>query len=249
MGLTVGSTSIQLTLFNNNARTNAALGRATERLATGLRINHGSDDPAGLIAAERLRSDLVQFSAQTRANNAERSQINIQQSGRQIASDVLIRVRGLVVEAADGSTSTEQKQAIQSEIDASLDSLRTLGAISGFDIPAELEVLRQGGSANVVNGDAAAATAVLDEQLSTIHQASAAAGAYQKYTLDVNQRLAEDQAVATAQALSLQADADYAEETSNLVRSQILTQASYNTLNLAQQLQREGITTLFNALL
>jgi flagellin len=249
MGLTVGSTSIQLTLFNNNARINAALGRATERLATGLRINRGSDDPAGLIGAEHLRGDLVQFSAQTRANSALQSQIDIQQRGRQIASDVLIHVRGLVVDAADSSTSTEQRQAIQQEIDTSLDALDTLGSISGFAIPTELESLRLGGSANVVDGDTAEATTVLDEQLSTINQASAAAGAYQKYTLDVNQRLAEDQAIATAQALSLQADADYAEESSNLVKSQILTQASYNTIVLAQQLQREGVTSLFNALL
>ncbi len=249
MGLTVGSTSIQLTLFNNNARTNAALGRATERLATGLRINRGSDDPAGLVSAEQSLGDLVQFSAQTRANSALQSQIDVQQRGRQIASDVLIHVRGQVIEAADGSTSNEQKQAIQSEIDASLDSLRTLGAISGFAIPAELESLRLGGSANVVDGDTAEATAVLDEQLSTINQASAATGAYQKYTLDVNQRLAEDQAVATAQALSLQADANYAEESSNLVKSQILTRASYKTLVLAQKLQREGLSMLFDALL
>jgi flagellin-like hook-associated protein FlgL len=90
---------------------------------------------------------------------------------------------------------------------------------------------------------------VLDEQLATIIEAAAAAGAYQKYTLDVNQRLAEDQAVATAQALSLQQDADYAEESSNLVKSQILTVASYDTLTLAQRLQHEGLSKLFSGLL
>ena len=29
-----------------------------ERLATGLRINRGADDPAGLIVSERLRSEI-----------------------------------------------------------------------------------------------------------------------------------------------------------------------------------------------
>jgi len=249
MSLTVGATSIQLTLFNNNARTNAALGQATERLATGLRINRASDDPAGLIGAEQLRGDLVELSAQFRVNSTLNQQIDIQQRGRQIASDLLIEVRGLVVEASDSSTSTEQRQAIQQQIETSLDTLDTLGSISGFAIPAELEELRLGGSANVVDGDPAEAVEVLDEQLATIHQAAAAAGAYQKYTLDVNQRLAEDQAVATAQALSLQADADYAEESSNLVKSQILTEASYKTMILAQKLRREGLSMLFDALL
>ncbi len=249
MGLNIGVSSVQLTLLNNNKRTNDALGRATERLATGRRINRGSDDPAGLIGAEQLRGDLVDLRAQTRANSALQLQTNTQQQGRQIASDVLIEVRGLIVEASNLSSSDEQRQAIQQQIDSSLDALDTLGSISGFALPAELESLRTSGSNNVVDGDAAEAIEVLDEQLSTINQASAAAGAYQKYTLDINQRLAEDKAVITAQALSLQEDADYAQESANLIKSQILTEASIKTIALAQKLQREGTTLLFKSLL
>ena len=36
----------------------ADLSLRLERLSTGLRINRGKDDPAGLIASERLRSEL-----------------------------------------------------------------------------------------------------------------------------------------------------------------------------------------------
>ena len=249
MALNIGVTSVQLTLLNNNRRTSEGLGRATERLATGLRINRGSDDPAGLIGAEQLRGDLVDFSAQTRANSTLQLQTNVQQQGRQIASDVLIEVRGLIVEASNLSSSEEQVQAIQQQIDLSLDALDTLGSISGFTLPAELETLRTGGSNSVVDGDPAEAIEVLEEQLSTINQASAAAGAYQKYTLDVNQRLAEDKAVATARALSLQEDADYAQESSNLVKSKILNEASIKTIALAQSLQREATNRLFDTLL
>jgi flagellin len=249
VGLNIGQTSAQLTLLNNSHRTNEALGRATERLATGLRINRGSDDPAGLIGAEQLRGDLIDLAAQTSINRNLQLQTNVQQHGRQIASDVLIEVRGLIVEASNLSSSPDQLQAIQQQIDRSLDSLDSLGSISGFSIPAELETLRTGGSHSIVEGDAAEAIEVLDEQLATINQASAAAGAYQKYTLDVNQRLAEDKAVATAQALSLQQDADYAQETSNLIKSKILSEASIKTIALAQRLQREGTNLLFDTLL
>jgi flagellin len=224
------------------------LGRTFERLATGRRINRGSDDLAGLIGAIQLRGDLVDLRAQTRVNNTLQFRTNIQQQGRQIASDVLIEVRGLIVEASNLSSSDEQRQAIQQQIDQSLDALDTLGSISGFAIPAELDSLRTGGSNNVVDGGAAEAIEVLDEQLSTIHQASAAAGAYQKYTLDVNQRLAEDKGVIIAQALSLQEDADYAQESANLIKSQILSEASIKTIALAQKLQREGTALLFNLL-
>ena len=65
MGLSIGSGGIQITLLNNNASANRFTNQATERLATGQRINRASDDPAGLIAAEQARrqsqvGDLVQ---------------------------------------------------------------------------------------------------------------------------------------------------------------------------------------------
>jgi flagellin-like hook-associated protein FlgL len=235
VALNIGASSTQLTLLNNSRRNNEGLGRATERLATGLRINRGSDDPAGLIGAEQLRGDLVDISAQTRINSTLQMQTNIQQQGRQIASNVLIEMRGLAVEAANLSASQEQTSAIQTQFDQSLDSLDTLGAISGFSVPAELETLRSGGDNSIEGGNAADAIEVLDEQLATINKASAAAGAYQKYTLDIDQRLAEDKAVVTAQALSLQEDADYAQETSNLIKSKILNEASIKTIALAQR--------------
>ncbi len=249
MALNIGATGIQLTLLNNNRRTSEGLGRATERLATGLRINRGSDDPAGLIGAEQLRGDLIDLGAQTRINSTLQLQTNVQQQGRQIASDVLIEVRGQIVEASNLSASEEQTEAIQQQIDLSLDALDTLGSISGFTLPAELETLRTGGSNSIVDGNTAEAIELIDEQLSTINQASAAAGAYQKYTLDVDQRLAEDKAVATAQALSLQEDADYAQETSNLIKSEILSEASIKTIALAQRLQKEGTNLLLDTLL
>ncbi len=42
----------------NLARSNADLALRLQRLATGLRINRGADDPDGLIVSERLRSEL-----------------------------------------------------------------------------------------------------------------------------------------------------------------------------------------------
>ena len=44
---------------NTLGRSNASLNQALTRLSTGLRINTGKDDPAGLIASENLRSDIT----------------------------------------------------------------------------------------------------------------------------------------------------------------------------------------------
>ena len=51
----VSSLIARTTLTRNNANLQTAL----TRLSTGLRINAGADDPAGLIASESLRSDIA----------------------------------------------------------------------------------------------------------------------------------------------------------------------------------------------
>ena len=248
MVLGIGSSSIQITLMNHNARANRFTGQATERLATGLQLNRGSDNPAGLIAAEQLRGDLIEIGAQTQVINAQRRQSNIQQSGRQIASDVLQDVRGLLVQAGNGTNTTQELEAIQVQVDSSLDGLDFIGSVTGFALPESLNALREGGSANVVDGDVAEGVELLDEQLSTVNLASAAAGAYEKYTLDVDQRLAEAKAVAIASSLSEIADADYVQESSNLVKGQILTEASIKTMALAQRIRSDQIRSLFEVL-
>ncbi len=249
MALSIGTSAVQLTLLNNQASNNKQLGTTTLRLSTGLRINSGKDDPAGLIGAEQIRGELIALAAQTRANSARQRETNVQQSGRRIATEVLQDVRGLLVEASDSFTSTEQRQAIQQQIDSSLNALDTLGSTTGFAVPAELISLRSGGSGNAVNGNTAEAIETLDAQLSKVNQANAAAGAYQKYTLDVEQRLAEDKAVIAAQALSQQEDADFATETSNLIKGKILVDASLKAMALSQRIQQDNITMLFDALI
>jgi|GEM_PF-4927369 len=74
------------------------------------------------------------------------------------------------------------------------------------------------GPNNVVDGQASEAFKVLEEQLSTIHRASAE-------------------------------DADYAQESSNLIKNLILTDVSIKTIALHQKLQREGTALLFESLL
>lgn len=44
---------------NRLSRSNEDLQTSLTRLSTGLRINSGKDDPAGLIASESLRSDIT----------------------------------------------------------------------------------------------------------------------------------------------------------------------------------------------
>ncbi len=248
MVLSVGSSSIQSLLLHNNSRANRFVERATERLSTGLRINHASDDPAGLVAAEKLRGDLIDINARLRVNSALRGQNRIQQGGLRPASEVLHELRGLVHQASGNINSRAEQNAIQSQVDSSLDALHLVASASGTSLPPALAQLRTGGSANIADGNVAEAVEVLDQALSDNLAARVAAGVYEKYTLDVDQRLAEAQAVAAASSLSAIEDADYAQESSNLVVGGILAEASIKTLALSQRIQMEQATAIFDNL-
>ena len=101
----VSSLNAQKTL----ARSNAELQESLTRLSTGLRINSGKDDPAGLIASETLRADIV--STEVAITNSERANqmITTADSALGQVSSLLNDVRGLVSEAAnEGAISVEQ---------------------------------------------------------------------------------------------------------------------------------------------
>lgn len=241
--LTVRPTGVQLTAQNNLFRNQQRQDSTTERLATGLRINSAKDDPAGLVAAENLRGDLVDIGARRRIIGGERSQVRVEQSGRQQAVDVLQEVRGLAIEAASDSTSPDAKTAIQSQIDSSLDALSRIEAATGISVSSEVYALATGGDASVLE-DPAAAQTLIDETISGLVSGSAVAGAYEKYTLDVDERLAQDREVVIATALSEIADADYAEETANLTRDTILSKVAIQTFGLLDRTRGDAILSL-----
>ncbi|MFN5959455.1 MAG: flagellin, partial [Planctomyces sp.] len=79
----------QRNLSGNNSQLNTTL----ERLSTGLRINRGKDDPAGLIASENLRAEKGALASAI--GNAERTDqlVNIAEGGLQEVSNLLTDLR------------------------------------------------------------------------------------------------------------------------------------------------------------
>lgn len=115
------------------ARSNAQLQVALTRLSTGLRINTGKDDPAGLIASEVLRSDIT--GTQKAISNSERANqlISTADSALGQVSSLLNDIRGLVSEAANtGALSDDQIAANQLQVDASLESIDRIARVTQF---------------------------------------------------------------------------------------------------------------------
>ncbi|MCL4193325.1 MAG: hypothetical protein KJZ87_16435 [Thermoguttaceae bacterium] len=125
----VSSLTAQKTLASSNAQLQTAL----TRLSTGLRINSGKDDPAGLIASEVLRSDII---------STEKAITNTQRANQMIAtadsalgqvSTLLNDIRGLVTEAANqGVLSDDQIAANQLQIDSALEAINRIAQTTSF---------------------------------------------------------------------------------------------------------------------
>ncbi len=115
------------------ARTNSDLQTRLQRLSTGLRINRGSDDPAGLIVSERLRSQTR--SLEQAIDNSERASSVIATTEGYLTevSDLLNSIKGLIVEAANtGGLSQEEIEANQLQIDSALDSITRIANTGSF---------------------------------------------------------------------------------------------------------------------
>ena len=117
----------------NLATQNTSLTKALERLSTGLAINRGSDNPAGLIASENLRSEKVQID--TAIKNAERADLvlNIADGGLQEVQSLLLDVQALVGETAnDAGLSLAEKEANQQQVDAILQTIDRIAETTSF---------------------------------------------------------------------------------------------------------------------
>lgn len=118
---------------SNLTRTNDQLELRLERLSTGLRINRGRDDPAGLIISERLQTDIN--GVEQAVKNGERASAVIATAEAALSevSDLLNTIKALMVESANtGANSSEERQANQLQIDSAIDSITRISNSATF---------------------------------------------------------------------------------------------------------------------
>jgi len=114
-------------------RSSAALGSALERLSSGLRINRGADDPAGLIISESLRSEIAGV-RQAVANSQRASNVIATTEGalNEVAA-LLTDIQAKVVEAANkGAISDDEVRANQLQIDSAIESITRIANTTTF---------------------------------------------------------------------------------------------------------------------
>ncbi len=125
----IASTNAQRILGVNNTR----LSQSIERISSGIRINRGADDAAGLAISEGLRSDIRALRQATRNANDGISLINVTEGALNEQSSILIRLRELASQAATGTVGSTERATIQLEFSALRDELTRIAATTEFN--------------------------------------------------------------------------------------------------------------------
>lgn len=114
-------------------KNNNMLNQSLERLSTGLKINKGSDNPAGLIASENLRAEKAGITQAI--DNAERASniIGTAEGGLSEVSSLLTELQGLTNQAANtGGLSDEEIAANQLQVDSILSTINRIAGTTSF---------------------------------------------------------------------------------------------------------------------
>jgi flagellin len=125
----VSSLIAQRVLTKNNNSLNTSL----ERLSTGLKINKGADNPAGLIASENLRAEKAGISQAI--DNAGRASniIGTAEGGLSEVSSLLTELQSLVTQSANsGGLSKEEIAANQLQVDSILNTVNRIAQSTAF---------------------------------------------------------------------------------------------------------------------
>lgn len=123
LGIATFDSSVQFSVQSAFQR----LANVSVKLATLQRINRASDDPAGLIAMEELSNELSAVEAAAQSADRTRAFTQIADSALSNAGDLLTNIQTNLVAASNDTLSVEEREALQYEVDASLDALNRLG--------------------------------------------------------------------------------------------------------------------------
>jgi flagellin len=125
----IPSLNAQRILGINNGR----LAQSVERISSGIRINRGSDDAAGLAISEGLRSDIRALRQAIRNANDGVSLINVTEGALNEQSGILIRLRELASQAATGTVGSTERATIQLEFTALRNELDRIAQTTEFN--------------------------------------------------------------------------------------------------------------------
>ena len=251
-----------------------SLSTSLQRLSSGLRVNSAKDDSAGLAIATRMTAQGRGMTVAIRNANDAISLAQTAEGALGQIKDHLLRMRDLAVQSSNATNTSGDRSQLQQEFKALSDEISRIytqtafnglkilgadastlsfqvGANSGETVninTSSLSGLYGTVSAASVSGtsgsqNAMGAISSIDVALDTLSTQRSVYGAAQSRFEGIVSILQVSNESQTAAASRIM-DADYASETANLTRSQILQQAGTAMLSQANSLPNSVLTLL-----
>lgn len=240
---------INTNLYSLNAQRNLSknslgLQSAIERLSSGLRVNSAKDDAAGLAVAMKMDTFARGISASIRTANDEISLAQVADGAMATVSDMLQRMNELASQTGNTTLGTTEVGYLNAEYAAlatSIDSVVSAATLNGVDMT-KLGVTALSAaktSALGTTADASKVSAALTEIAGTRSKLGATMNDRQ-FRIQSYETNYENQMAAKSRIM----DADFATETANLARFQILQQAGTAMVAQANQIPQNVLSLL-----
>jgi flagellin len=132
MALYVNTNVSSINAQNQLVKSGNSLDQAFQRLSSGLRINSAADDAAGLQISNRLTSQVNGLNVATRNANDGISVGQTAEGAMQESTNILQRMRELALQSANGSNSSQDREALQTEISSLQQELNRISETTSF---------------------------------------------------------------------------------------------------------------------
>ncbi|MES9760889.1 flagellin [Priestia megaterium] len=157
--------------FNN---ANNAQSKAMEKLSSGLRINSAADDAAGLAISEKMRGQIRGLDMASKNAQDATSMIQTAEGGLNETHDILQRMRELAVQGGNDTNVTQDRDAIQEELNELKKEIDRIGDTTEFN----KQTLLNGGLGGSVDQDATTTTVLAVTGVASALTNGAAADTY-----------------------------------------------------------------------
>ena len=244
---TINTNTVSLNAQRNLSTSASSLATSMQRLSSGLRVNSAKDDAAGLAIADRMNAQIRGANVAIRNANDGISLAQTAEGGLATITDALQRMRELAVQAQNGSNGTNDRINLDAEyqqLSAEVTRIATqtkfngrlilstdaggqtfqVGANNGDTLTVTTVAVTTVAGDVLTAGAASTALAAIDGKLDVITTNRATYGAAMSrmsFAISSLQISSENQSAARGRIM----DADFASETANLSRAQILQQA------------------------
>jgi len=247
---------------------------SVERLASGQAINSASDDPSGLAISDQLRTQKSVLTQTIENSNSGIAMSQIAQGGMKEQANILSEIQTLSIQALNGTTSQEGREAIAQQISDYVDQYEQIAETTRYndqtllkaagDVTDDLSIVGEeeiilmskadttsiSDSLRTFLGDFATNRNSMENMLNTAKLGETELASFASdfgsasNALESSVRNAMTAETNTASARSTILSTDYSKEVSDFSKSNLLTQIGYLMQTQANAHQQRNISLL-----